>query len=80
MIVNFRYSDLKSMGIDVTLHISKLEKGIRTLRRNLNFCTSSPSLIRANSTSYQTTPQENLCREQNGALNAAIIPQRSVFV
>lgn len=37
------FSDLKSMGIDVTLHINKLESGIETLKRHLSSSSTPPS-------------------------------------
>lgn len=58
----FCFSDLKAIGIEVTLHINKLENGIRTLKRHLSTCTSTPgSSLRnsiASSVVVDTEPRE----------------------
>jgi len=68
------------MGIDVTLHINKLENGIRTLRRHLSSSSSSPPLLRKNSALHRTTPPETLSRQQSGNLPVVMVSQRSVLV
>nr|CAB3242926.1 ephrin type-A receptor 5-like [Phallusia mammillata] len=39
---NLTINDLKSLGINVTIHVDRLEDGIRTLKRHMSTCESTP--------------------------------------